>query len=62
MAVIMMGSSNVPHILRFSAIAWGRMVEAEADKEGQRGVIINTASIAAYEGQVKRDSPRQVLA
>lgn len=29
------------------------MVENEADEEGQRGVIINTASIAAYEGQVR---------
>lgn len=29
-------------------------MEKEADGEGQRGVIINTASIAAYEGQVYR--------
>lgn len=28
------------------------MVEAQAGEDGQRGVIINTASIAAYEGQV----------
>ena len=28
------------------------MVQNEADEGGQRGVIINTASIAAYEGQV----------
>lgn len=31
----------------------GRMVETAADEEGQRGVIINTASVAAYEGQVR---------
>lgn len=29
------------------------MMETAADEEGQRGVIINTASIAAYEGQVR---------
>ena len=28
------------------------MQENEADEDGQRGVIINTASIAAYEGQI----------
>ncbi|CAM9111103.1 unnamed protein product [Hapterophycus canaliculatus] len=37
------------NVLRLAA---KRMVDAEADEEGQRGVIINTASIAAYEGQV----------
>lgn len=31
----------------------GRMMETPADEEGQRGVIINTASVAAYEGQVR---------
>ena len=31
----------------------GRMMETAADEEGQRGVIINTASVAAYEGQVR---------
>lgn len=33
------------------------MVENKADEGGQRGVIINTASIAAYEGQVIQDAP-----
>lgn len=28
------------------------MMETAADEDGQRGVIINTASVAAYEGQV----------
>ena len=32
------------------------MMEREADNDGQRGVIINTASIAAYEGQVCCDA------
>lgn len=31
----------------------GRMMDTAADEEGQRGVIINTASVAAYEGQVR---------
>lgn len=28
------------------------MVQSEADDEGERGVIINTASVAAFEGQI----------
>ncbi|CAM9282848.1 unnamed protein product [Ectocarpus fasciculatus] len=46
MNVNAVGSFNV---LRLAAM---RMMETAADEEGQRGVIINTASIAAYEGQV----------
>ncbi|CAM9134373.1 unnamed protein product [Pylaiella littoralis] len=46
MNVNAMGTFNV---LRLAA---KRMMENAADEEGQRGVIINTASIAAYEGQV----------
>jgi NAD(P)-dependent dehydrogenase (short-subunit alcohol dehydrogenase family) len=34
------------------ALAAERIAQTEADHEGQRGVIINTASIAAYDGQV----------
>ncbi|XP_005859153.1 PREDICTED: 3-hydroxyacyl-CoA dehydrogenase type-2-like [Myotis brandtii] len=30
----------------------GEMGQNEPDQEGQRGIIINTASVAAYEGQV----------
>lgn len=30
----------------------GEMGKNEPDQEGQRGIIINTASVAAYEGQV----------
>ncbi|KUM34163.1 SDR family NAD(P)-dependent oxidoreductase [Pseudomonas sp. EpS/L25] len=44
--VNLVGSFNV---LRLAAAA---MVESEADVGGERGVIINTASIAAFEGQV----------
>jgi 3-hydroxyacyl-CoA dehydrogenase/3-hydroxy-2-methylbutyryl-CoA dehydrogenase len=37
------------NVLRLAA---ARMAETEPDSGGQRGVIINTASIAAYDGQV----------
>jgi NAD(P)-dependent dehydrogenase (short-subunit alcohol dehydrogenase family) len=33
-------------------LAAARMMENHPDEEGERGVIINTASVAAYEGQV----------
>jgi NAD(P)-dependent dehydrogenase (short-subunit alcohol dehydrogenase family) len=42
----LIGSFN---LLRLAAAA---MSEAEALEEGERGVIINTASVAAYEGQI----------
>jgi NAD(P)-dependent dehydrogenase (short-subunit alcohol dehydrogenase family) len=42
----LIGSFNV------LALASERIAETEADEHGQRGVIINTASIAAYDGQV----------
>ncbi|PRW62095.1 SDR family NAD(P)-dependent oxidoreductase [Actinopolyspora mortivallis] len=35
--------------LRLAAAAIG---ETEADEQGQRGVVVNTASIAAYDGQI----------
>lgn len=44
--VNLLGTFNV---LRLAAAA---IVEAEPDESGQRGLIINTASIAAFEGQV----------
>ncbi|MEV8517665.1 SDR family NAD(P)-dependent oxidoreductase [Dactylosporangium sp. NPDC051484] len=44
--VNLIGSFNV------LALASERIAETEADGNGQRGVIINTASVAAYEGQV----------
>ncbi|MHB9857711.1 SDR family NAD(P)-dependent oxidoreductase [Streptomyces sp. YIM S03343] len=34
------------------ALAAEAVAETEADEQGQRGVVINTASIAAYDGQV----------
>jgi 3-hydroxyacyl-CoA dehydrogenase/3-hydroxy-2-methylbutyryl-CoA dehydrogenase len=61
------GKNNVPFDLRlfsktievnligtFNAIrlAASRMAENEPNDEGERGVIINTASVAAYEGQI----------
>ncbi|MBO4206572.1 SDR family NAD(P)-dependent oxidoreductase [Micromonospora echinofusca] len=33
-------------------LAAERIAETEPDRHGQRGVIVNTASVAAYEGQV----------
>jgi NAD(P)-dependent dehydrogenase (short-subunit alcohol dehydrogenase family) len=44
--VNLIGSFNV---LRFAAAA---MSENEPDAEGERGVCVNTASIAAYDGQI----------
>ncbi|MCW2998955.1 MAG: short-chain dehydrogenase/reductase [Solirubrobacterales bacterium] len=37
------------HVLRAAAMA---MAENELDEDGQRGAIVNTASIAAYDGQI----------
>lgn len=37
------------HLLRAAAVA---MAQNELDEHGQRGVIVNTASVAAYEGQI----------
>jgi NAD(P)-dependent dehydrogenase (short-subunit alcohol dehydrogenase family) len=37
------------NVLRLAAAA---MAQASADDEGRRGVIINTASVAAYDGQI----------
>jgi NAD(P)-dependent dehydrogenase (short-subunit alcohol dehydrogenase family) len=42
----LVGSFNM---LRLAA---EKMIKLEADSDGQRGVIISTASIAAYEGQI----------
>ncbi|MGZ4493664.1 MAG: SDR family NAD(P)-dependent oxidoreductase [Nocardioides sp.] len=42
----LVGSFNV------LALASEAIAETEADEQGQRGVVINTASIAAYDGQV----------
>ncbi|GGM58375.1 3-hydroxy-2-methylbutyryl-CoA dehydrogenase [Micromonospora sonchi] len=44
--VNLIGSFNV------LTLAAERIAETDADEHGQRGVIINTASVAAYEGQV----------
>ena len=37
------------NVMRLAAAA---MATAEPDEDGQRGVVVNTASIAAYEGQI----------
>ncbi len=46
MNVNLIGSFN---LMRLAAAA---MAETEADAAGERGVIINTASVAAYDGQI----------
>ena len=43
------GSKHSTLVFRLSV---GMMLENEPDFDGQRGVIINTSSIAAYEGQI----------
>lgn len=37
------------NVIRLSAAS---MAENDMDEDGQRGVLINTASVAAYEGQM----------
>lgn len=44
--VNLMGTFNVIRLVA------GEMGQNEPDQGGQRGVIINTASVAAFEGQV----------
>jgi NAD(P)-dependent dehydrogenase (short-subunit alcohol dehydrogenase family) len=44
--VNLIGSFNV------LALASEEIAKTEADEQGQRGVVVNTASIAAYDGQV----------
>jgi NAD(P)-dependent dehydrogenase (short-subunit alcohol dehydrogenase family) len=44
--VNLVGSFNV------LALAAEKIAESEPDAQGQRGVVVNTASIAAYDGQV----------
>src|SRR5919112_540319 len=44
--VNLVGTFNV---LRLAAAA---MAATEPDEEGERGVVVNTASIAAYDGQI----------
>ena len=43
---------NTLGTFNLSRLASERMAQREADKEGMRGCIINTASIAGYEGRV----------
>jgi len=43
---------NLVAIFNIARLAAARMSRNEPDEEGERGVIINTASIAAFEGQI----------
>jgi NAD(P)-dependent dehydrogenase (short-subunit alcohol dehydrogenase family) len=45
---------NVNLVGTFNVLTLGsaRIAESQADPDGQRGVIVNTASIAAYDGQI----------
>ena len=48
---------NVFGTFNVSRLAAERMNKREANEAGERGVIINTASVAAFEGQVKPLDP-----
>ena len=43
---------NVCGTFNVSRLAVGLMGENEPDKDGQRGIVINTASVAAFDGQM----------
>jgi NAD(P)-dependent dehydrogenase (short-subunit alcohol dehydrogenase family) len=43
---------NVVGTFNVLRLAAERIAESEPDAEGQRGLIVNTASVAAYEGQI----------
>ncbi len=43
---------NLIATFNIARLAADRMSQNEPDKDGERGVIINTASIAAFEGQI----------
>ncbi|BES95730.1 3-hydroxyacyl-CoA dehydrogenase [Nesidiocoris tenuis] len=47
--VLMVNTAGTFNVIRLSA---GLIGENEPDENGTRGVIINTASVAAYEGQI----------
>jgi len=47
--VIMVNTVGTFNVIRLSA---GLMGANEPNKDGQRGVIVNTASVAAYDGQI----------
>lgn len=47
--VVMVNTVGTFNVIRLSA---GLMGENEPNKDGQRGVIVNTASVAAYDGQI----------
>ena len=43
---------NTVGTFNVTRLAAGLIGKNEGDKDGQRGVIINTASVAAYDGQI----------
>jgi NAD(P)-dependent dehydrogenase (short-subunit alcohol dehydrogenase family) len=47
--VIAINLTGTMHVIRLAA---QKMVENTANQEGEKGVVINTASIAAFEGQI----------
>ena len=50
---------NVVGTFNVSRLAAQRMVARALDEDGQRGVIVNTASIAAFDGQARRPATRR---
>lgn len=47
---------NLVGTFNVTRLAAARMIENQPNEEGERGVVINTASVAAYEGQVGQAS------
>lgn len=55
---------NIAGTFNVIRLAVGEMSKNEPDADGHRGCIINTASVAAFDGQVKKHSillPRNFL-
>ena len=48
-AVVKVNLVGTFNVIRLAAV---KMIAAEADAEGERGVLINTASVAAFDGQI----------
>ncbi|MCF8026672.1 MAG: 3-hydroxyacyl-CoA dehydrogenase [Desulfobacteraceae bacterium] len=47
---------NLVGTFNVTRLAAARMIENQPNEEGERGVVVNTASVAAYEGQVGQAS------
>ena len=52
---------NVGGTFNVIRLATGAMADNEPNADGQRGVIVNTASVAAYDGQVRDNYGVEVM-